>query len=374
MKAENCDRTTIPIRSESMAPDALLAYQQQRKRLADGKQLLNHYQAAQAIRIFQEILTLPDPPIETIPYLSLAILLSDKNNALEEAKKIIQSALENHPEDALTHAVMARVCEHARRFNLALEHRKLAIRYSGNNPAWFAEIRDALSLEAKPGERRGLALPTHALSGWVFLWPLGVVNTLALLGLNASIAPTEEIIKEYSVLFFLRATILCLGAGIGVIILYKSQTPIVAIRNLGWKFRGAFVLAACILGVLFGLFAPRIDHHTTMVNLMGMAAIRALSEEMFFRGFVITLLSSFIGTQRYVMLVSAMFFGMYHWTFWTFTHDLTLMSSIFYTGLFTFARGIPYAWMYLRSGSIMHGVLCTWLIWCVQGYIGQLVP
>ena len=122
-------------------------------------------------------------------------------------------------------------------------------------------------------------------------------------------------------------------------------------KNIGFEVEGTIGVALGF-GLLVGFFSPLQFTLAPLGILLVMTVFHVVCEEVFFRGFVTRKLLDSFSSPLAPVVLSGLFFGIYHITFTSFWW-ITPMAIPAWVGMVTVGAGIPYAALYAKSGSIL---------------------
>ncbi len=322
----------------------------------------------------------------------------------KEAQRILRQLVKVHPTEAKFNGLMAwanyldskrkhadnlaaiRALEQALRLDKTVPdiHYFLGRIYLAEDNKKKAKVHFKKALELEPGfEKAKKALETAsrrnvvqdsqdarklgaALGFYVILFA-GLFYTANVLGHD----PTGEVdsfgVEEYyyhptCLLFYVRRAALLLVGLLGSYVIFRPQRP----RDL-WSTGVMATLAGAIFGLAsWGLFPVTWypGEIPPMLPVAGMVLLHAVAEEHFFRGFLTRALLPYFEGLLPALTVSGLLYGLYHLTFASFWWGLHPMHlGQFWNSMpawvlrIAVTMGIPLAWFYAKSRSVIPGIL-----------------
>jgi len=123
----------------------------------------------------------------------------------------------------------------------------------------------------------------------------------------------------------------------------------------GWKISFKWLMIAVLVGIVMG-FGNKGGFDPRFVSALLLACLHALATELFFRAYLITVLSAFFKTFWPPVIISSLMYGIFYLTVWTAWAQPGLLKIVF-IGLFTLI-GLIHGYCYKKSSSF----LVPWLM------------
>jgi membrane protease YdiL (CAAX protease family)/tetratricopeptide (TPR) repeat protein len=111
------------------------------------------------------------------------------------------------------------------------------------------------------------------------------------------------------------------------------------------------------LGLVIGFLSPLQFTLAPVGTLLALTLFHVVCEEVFFRGFVTAKLVDSFESPLAPVVLSGIIFGIYHITYTSFWW-ITPMAIPAWIGLVTIGAGIPYAFLYIRGGTLLAPLAC----------------
>lgn len=196
--------------------------------------------------------------------------------------------------------------------------------------------------------------------------PVAVLIILFSLANLARLGINEYYFANFNGFFWTRRLWLLLPALIGICALMHTASPWRAIRGLGWSLNRPVMTAAILLGLIVGAISPtqRVDGSVAIV--ISMTVLHVLSEVLFFQGLVTRVLWRHVPDPRIAMVISGIVYGAHRLTFYSYWYQMDLIAKFHWTGGAILLVGIPAAWMYTSTRSILHPLVFQALIHMVM--------
>ncbi len=353
-------RMTGPVGVQAVKPERrmtgssqLKEYRLQLQLEAEGRRLLNAGQYGEAVTKFKQLIERQDRPVQALAYLSVAALLTGTPEGRNNCQDYASRAVDLDKESALAHAAMARVLGGLGRKG-ADRHEKRALALSQYNDSWYLEVKGLLELgRAKPKLAADGAPGAVALVASLLLFACLFVGA-NLLGKGA----TEYLYSGDDWFFYVRRGSLLVIGLLGLKL--ATRAPFLRLfKELRFNFVFAATFFALIWGSLVGFLSPgqRVDGSLAVV--LGLTVFHVFSEEVFFRGFVTrALLDQFGGDWQRAIPISALLYGAYHLTYYSFWVETELGPKFYWCAVIGLFAGIPYALLYQRTKGITAPLVC----------------
>ena len=344
--------------------DPLATYRQQQEAVVAARRLLSAFKPEEAVKRLGSLVqeSANEPPLEALSYLAIALaLVGDKERSMEYALR----ALKRQPHDALAHAAVCRAFEAAGNHAQAGYHHKNALALAQKNPVWHAEIDGALKMQAssqalkevEASNTAGRALPLWMLAISVMVVLFAMTNVLHIGGNREYYYAWDE------PFFYIRRLVLALVGGLGVCI-WRGQSPVKILRNATWRLPWAWVGRVALYGAVVGVASPMQRISGDVATVTAMCLLHALCEEIFFRGFITTMLFEQLVDVRLAVLTSAALYALYHLTYFSFWQESGWQVKMYYIGMIAAFTGVPYALMLRHFKSITASVACHASVGC----------
>jgi membrane protease YdiL (CAAX protease family) len=219
---------------------------------------------------------------------------------------------------------------------------------------------------AQPTRRRRRApaqAPRDARAVWLWLLAGAVVLSLFYASNVSGLGRREYFYRASDAWFFVRRLSL-LGSGLLGLCLWQSCGPLQALQRFNWRLRRFDAAALLLYGAVLGALSPLQRVTGGVGEVLGLVVLHVVCEEIFFRGFLTRMLLDQLSDTRLAAVLSAMLYGLYHATYYSFWVEQGWQPRLFYMGLIALFAGLPYALM-VRSGrtllypGLCHLALCT---------------
>tara|TARA_B000000557_G_scaffold35939_2_gene26114 strand:+ start:161 stop:2035 length:1875 start_codon:yes stop_codon:yes gene_type:complete len=134
------------------------------------------------------------------------------------------------------------------------------------------------------------------------------------------------------------------------------------VQKVGFGLDPAGMTGAVFFGLVLGFLAPtQFVLNASLGGLLVLTFLHVVSEEIFFRGFVTRKLMDQFDAPMVVIVLAGLIFGIYHLTFASF-YWMDAGRLPMAVGMLTVGAGIPYAWLYVKSESIVPPLTCHLLV------------
>ncbi len=340
-------------------PNHLSEYRLQLDLEKDGRRLLQDNQIDEAISKFSQLVARQDRPTQALAYLSIATLLRqypDRDKSVELARQ----ALKNDAESALAHAALSRALGALGRDKAAEQHRTQALSIAQHNDTWFSEVECILALGREKPVTRARTTNTHMKTLITIL--LATFGGLFLLANMIPMGQREYFYDGRDAFFFVRRVWLLVAGLLGLYLTSGRDKGF--LKNLGFSASVGLLLGGAAWGGLVGFLSPPQRIEAGLAVVLYLTLFHVIAEEIFFRGFVTrTLLSIFDADQWQLAVgISAVLFGVYHLTYYSFWYETAFVPKIYFSVAITIMAGLPYAWLYHKSRSILPAFVCHLLV------------
>lgn len=334
-------------------PRELQEYKLQLQLEQEGRSLLNNAQYNEAVAKFTQLSERQDKPTSALAYLSVATLLARKPAAPELALRLAQRAYELDSEDALAVAAMARALEGVGKKHESFERR--ALQLSHQSDAWFREVRALLDVGkvSKRLKQRRAQRTMAAAAGLAAISVVGLFVASNILGLGKE----EYFYSGQDPFFYVRRGVLLVAGLLGILLIRKTDGD-KPFAPLQLRTSTSYILAALVVGLAVGFFSPPQRVTGGLSVVLGLTALHVVAEEVFFRGLITQLLLRHIADWQQAVFVSAVIFGAYHLSFYSFWEETALIPKFYWCAMVAMFAGIPYALLYYKSRSITPPLLC----------------
>ncbi|MBT6432217.1 MAG: CPBP family intramembrane metalloprotease [Deltaproteobacteria bacterium] len=340
-----------------------------RKTLEDeGRHLFLSHDYRGAAEKFQRLADRQEQATDALGYLAVCTLLINPSRHGKRALELAHQAVSIAEGNALAHAALARIHQEMGKTNLAKRHEKRALVLSEHNPEWLAEIHVLLDTAARVRQEEAeepMSLAPLLIFASTMIFALFFLSNIVGLG-------NQEYYYQSSDPFFFYRRVGLLVAGIAGLSLYYRQNPWSALKNLNFRTPLHYVLIALVWGILVGLQSPSQRISGNLYEVFALTMLHVLAEEIFFRGFITRILSERLEEFGLALLGSGLIYGVYHITYQSFWFDTEFWMKWYWMGAITAFAGIPYAWLYIKSKSILapfiaHLMVSLTMMWMSMG-------
>ena len=342
--------------TDSAGSSELAQYRRHQRLEREGRRLLNSGHAAEAVERFEEIVNTKERPVDALALLSVATLLADKINATHKAQEYAQQAFDLDRSNALAQAAMSRAFAAAQKKGMAEQHRKGALRGAEHNTRRFNEVKGLLELgrlTKKSSGRNAQTSTDPSITISIVLIVFGVLFGFAnLAGLGA-----REYFYDGQDIFFYARRVLLIVAGLLGIKVVTQASFLDIFKELGWKLETKLASLALLWGLMAGYFSPSQRVTGGIAVVIGLTLLHVLAEEIFFRGFITRAFWESLDPGP-AIVGSGFVYGLYHLTYYSFWAESSLKAGLYWCALIGMFAGIPYAFFYQRSKSILPPLIC----------------
>jgi membrane protease YdiL (CAAX protease family) len=211
--------------------------------------------------------------------------------------------------------------------------------------ATVPESPDRSSSTTEP-EHEGLDAKKRAmlaLAGWGL-----ITGVLFGAGVAAHLGDAEAHLSPGSVLFYLRILSLS-GAGLALARIARLDP----IDGSHFAIRPVWALIAISAGIFGGLLGPLWPIEGALAVALSMRFLHALSEEVFFRGFLERALMDALPSYASRALVSAGLFGVYQLSYSALWLERSALESVLWSLALAILAGLPLSVLYQRTKSFL---------------------
>ncbi|MEC9464836.1 MAG: CPBP family intramembrane glutamic endopeptidase [Myxococcota bacterium] len=321
-----------------------------RKQLEDeGRSLFFAHDYRNSAKKFQLLADRQEQATDALAYLAVATLMINPSRYGKRALNLAHQSVSIAEGNALAHASMSRIYDSLGQGAMSERHRKRSLQLAEHNPQWLAEVHVLLGTaeRLRQEEQR-----EPAAEGPIYVVVFALIATLFFLS-NIIGLGSQEYFYEYQDQFFWGRRIALLGVGLIAISYYFGTNPFQAIARMGWKTHVKWILIALVWGLIIGNYSPIQRVTGSLEMVMGMTLFHVLVEEIFFRGMLTRILLDRAKPTLVAIFASAIIFGLYHVTYYTWWYDATMWMKFYWICMITFFAGLPYAALYYKSGSML---------------------
>jgi hypothetical protein len=187
--------------------------------------------------------------------------------------------------------------------------------------------------------------------GLLALWALYIVSVAFEYGANELWLNPEE-----GFFHFRRLCLLALGLA-GGWLLHRNSDGF--LRLLGAdQPKTPWLVLGCLWGVCIGIGSPSTGYTSHGWTLFGMLVWHGVSEEIFFRGFIGTCCNGVVTSPKMAVLLSALIYGFYQWTYVSVAEVYPLSSQAYLWGLSVGCVGWPLQMLTQHARSLLPAFLC----------------
>lgn len=329
-----------------------------------AQQALRTSNYSNAISALQQCITLwPQQDAEKLAFLAIAQALDGQ---LEEASNHAQQALKITPDICLGWLAQHKIAEQQRDQASSKKFLKLALVALDRMPGYaqdFAMLRSLQPVTQQESATQG-KYPILHLLGFV------AIGLVLFLFSNGRKFGSHEYLYQANDWFFWarRASLTVLGL-LGWSI-YQGKMPWRLLsQQLRWAGQSQYWLALLAWGCLVGFFSPvqRIQGSAELV--LSMALFHVVAEEIFFRGWLANIMQDLFYDFRLAMLASAICYGLYHLTYYSFWYETGPIVTLTEIGLIALFAAIPYHFFAQRTGSFLAPIICHLAVmWTMMAY------
>ncbi len=194
--------------------------------------------------------------------------------------------------------------------------------------------------------------PTHLAT--ILAVYVGVIALISSLGITAHLDVGGRRFDPTHGFFWARKLILLLSGLIGGLTLYKRA----AISKQSFAIKPLAIAIALGLGAVGGFFSRSSPVEASIGAALGMTLFHVISEEFFFRFLIDRGLQKSLPRIAAPTLLSGVLFGLYHLSYFSVWEGPSTLSKVYAVGLITCFAGIPYAYLYHRTKSLMAPFIC----------------
>lgn len=334
----------------------LKEYRLQLQLEAEGRRLLNGGQFAEAAAKFKQLVDRQERPVQGLAYLAVSALLTGtpegRSNSLQYAKR----AIELDKDSAVAHAAMARVLAASGNQD-AEKHKKRALALSQYNDSWYLEVRGLIEVSGNKATKKNQRSPAAVALLFCLLLFAGFFAAVNIFGLGTR----EYFYSGRDPFFYIRRGSLLFFGLLGLMWFTRSG-PLKVFKELGYRIDIKTAGLALAWGGFVGFFSPaqRVEGH--LVAVYGLTLLHVIAEEVFFRGFVTRALMDQLEDWQRAVPVSAIIYGVYHLTYYSFWVETALEPRLYWCGVIGLFAGFPYALLYQRTKGITAPILCHGVI------------
>ncbi len=346
-------------RSEQESAASQIQEYKLRKNLEDeGRHLFLGHDYRAAAEKFQRLADRQEQATDALAYLAVCTLLITPSRHSKRALELAHQAISIAEGNALAHAALARIHLEMDKESLAKRHEQRALVLSEHNPEWLAEIHVLLNT-AERVRQEELEEPMSIVP--LLIFALTILTGLFFVSNIVGMGSQEYYYSSDDPFFFYRRCGLII-AGIAGISLYFRKNPFAALGTLGWRTPLHFILIAMLWGIFIGFQSPaqRITGH--LEEVLALTILHVIAEEIFFRGFLTKILHEGLQDFSVALFTSSLIFGLYHITFQSFWFDTDFWMKWYWMGAIMVFAGIPYAWLYIRSKSILPPIIAHLMV------------
>ena len=346
-------------RSEQETAASQIQEYKLRKNLEDeGRHLFIGHDYRAAAEKFQRLADRQEQATDALAYLAVCTLLINPARHSKRALELAHQAISIAEGNALAHAALARIHLEMDKESLAKRHEQRALVLSEHNPEWLAEIHVLLNT-AERVRQEELEEPMSIVP--LLIFALTVMTGLFFVSNIVGLGDREYYYTSDDPFFFYRRCGLLI-AGIAGISLYFRKNPFSALGNLGMRTPLHFVLIAMIWGIFIGFQSPAQRIAGNIEEVLALTLLHVIAEEIFFRGFLTKILYEGLHDFSVALFSSALIFGLYHITYQSFWFDTDFWMKWYWMGAIMLFAGIPYAWLYIRSKSIIPPIIAHLMV------------
>jgi len=161
-------------------------------------------------------------------------------------------------------------------------------------------------------------------------------------------------------MWYLRRLLLVLAAVGGGAWFFKLK-PKELFKGVGFKAPVTPLMVAVLVGAASGFMSAPQRVTGGLFVVMFLTLLHVAAEQVFFTAFLTRGIMKFASPQAAV-LVSAVLFGIYHVTYYSFFIETYAMWIPYWIGLIILGAGLPYALLYAWSRSIVPPLVCHLLV------------
>ena len=356
-------------RSEPETSSSQIQEYKLRKTLEDeGRHLFVSHDYRAAAEKFQRLADRQDQATDALAYLAVCTLLINPSRHSKRALELAHQAISIAEGNALAHAALARIHLEMDKESLAKRHEQRALVLSEHNPAWLAEIHVLLNTAERVRQEEAEE-PMSIVP--LLIFALTVMTGLFFVSNIVGLGNQEYFYTSDDPFFFYRRCGLIV-AGIAGISLYFRTNPFSALKHLGFRTPLHFILIGMLWGIFIGFQSPAQRISGNIEEVLALTILHVIAEEIFFRGFLTKILHEGLQDVSVALFSSALIFGLYHITYQSFWFDTDFWMKWYWMGAIMLFAGLPYAWLYLRSKSIVapivaHQMVNLTMMWISMG-------
>ncbi len=183
---------------------------------------------------------------------------------------------------------------------------------------------------------------------------IGVVALIATLGITIHLDVGGRRYDPSQGFFWVRRAILLFSGVVGSLTLYKRAA--FSIRD--FVFKPLPIALALGLGLAGGYFSRFQAVEVGIATALGMTLFHVIAEEIFFRFLIDRGLQRALPQVAAPAIISGVLFGLYHLSYHSVWAGSSALSKLSTVGLITCFAGLPYAYLYHKTKSLIPPFVC----------------
>lgn len=158
--------------------------------------------------------------------------------------------------------------------------------------------------------------------------------------------------------FWYARRFLLIGFALGAVYFLRRRNPLQFFQKLGFGVAVKPLAVALVIGAVSGFLSPAQRVTGVPWVVLTLTLIHVLAEQIFFTGFLTKGLLEALPKKAAAVAVSAVLFGIYHVTYYSFMVETSSLWIPYWLGVIAVGGGLPYALLYSWSRSIVPPLLC----------------
>jgi len=318
----------------------------------DARRLLTSLRPERAHEKLEMLAELNPSSADTQALLAISTVLVGGLGAPKKALIAAQRALDFDMRHGLGLAAMSRAHGAAGNKDKEERFRKSALAIAQSQPKLREEIQNHLDLGI--ANKRQRTNRDTGEAGAVILVGLVLLGGLFALSNLIGIGATEY--DSASWFYFARRASLLLFGVAGLTIYTHSGLSGVP-KLLMWNIDPKLLGIAALWGAVFGIVTPSGMLAGGLGIVLIAVILHVVCEEIFFRGLIARVLFDNVPAVQAIIL-SGLIYGIYHLSFHALWFGGALENSILWASLIGVFVGMPLAWLYHRSASLLTPIVC----------------